>query len=290
MGKRTRSITPLRREGMRIIFYLDNILMLSKNSKESRENSKQLINHLEKLGMTMNGKKCILEPTQKMEFLAMTLNSRKITISVPREKIRKVTSEMRKICKLETIPIRKLAALSGTLAVLAFGFKLCQIHQRMLQRNLSLFMNRKIPWDKKFPIFKTTKKEIYWWIRYLSRLNGVPIIEKEKYTYTDASKTGWGAVTKDLMSTSSGFWEKQYKESSSNFRELKAILMTQREGRKIKKQKSDNSLGQYNSGLPDKSTEQPQTSSLVKIDGKDMEFLHKELDKPESRIYLRSGE
>lgn len=230
------ALTPLREQGMRLVFYLDDILIMARSRAEALEDTKKLIKHLGSLGLATNEKKCKLDPAHEMEFLGMTLNSARMSISIPKEKIRKVISEIRKVGKLKRIQMRKLAALSGTLTSLAFGFSPSQIHQRLLQRNLILFMNRKIPWDNQIPVFKTTKRELKWWERHLGRLNGIPLLEREGeevHIYTDASKTGWGGVFSETPReekhhhlTSIGQWSQEEKEFSSNFRELKAILMT----------------------------------------------------------------
>ena len=223
------ALTPLREKGMRLVFYLDDILLLSNSKDEARKNTEKLVRHLTSLGLDMNKKKSVLEPTQQITFLGMELDSERMKILVPREKVRKTLQEARRTLGLKKIKLRKLAAFSGLLSSLAFGFGPNQIHQRMIQRNIALFNQRKVPWDHAIPVFGETKKELRWWIRYLTRWNGKNIIDdgEECHIYTDASKSGWGASSS--TDSNSGVWGQQERNQSSNFRELKAVLLSLKE-------------------------------------------------------------
>lgn len=223
------ALTPLREKGMRLIFYLDDILLLANSKEEAQKNTEKLVRHLTNLGLDINKKKSVLEPSKRITFLGMELDSERMKILVPREKIKKTLQEATRALHLKKIKLRKLAAFSGLLSSLAFGFGPNQIHQRMIQRNIALFNQRRVPWDHPVPVFKETKRELHWWIRYLTRWNGKSIIEDEEecHIYTDASKSGWGASLS--TDSNSGAWGQQERDQSSNFRELKAVMMSLRE-------------------------------------------------------------
>ena len=56
------AIEPLRKEGIRIIYYLDDIYILAKTKQEMDQATNKVSHHLEKLGFIINYKKSILIP------------------------------------------------------------------------------------------------------------------------------------------------------------------------------------------------------------------------------------
>ena len=223
------ALTPLRAAGMRLVYYLDDILVLGRTQREAAEHCATLWNHLSTLGLTVNEKKSSAPPAQNVKFLGMEFDSCQMTVSVPSEKLRKVKQELTKLLETPRTKLRKLAAIAGTLASFSMGFLPAFIHQRCMQQNIILFGKRKVPWDHEVPIFQRTKREIKWWISHMTQFNGRPIVEEESnaiHIYTDASKTGWGCAAKTFSEV--GFWDDPDQALSSNFRELKAIYLTLR--------------------------------------------------------------
>jgi len=74
------------RLGIRVIFYLDNILVLSQ--------SKELLkSHMESLGFKLNLKKCAWAPSQVIDFLGFLIDSTTMKLFLPEEKIDKILKE-----------------------------------------------------------------------------------------------------------------------------------------------------------------------------------------------------
>ena len=63
----------------------------------------------------INFKKCILEPTQEIEFLGMIVNSKTMTLSLPQEKIQKIKSQCLEVYRAQEITLLELTRLLGTL-------------------------------------------------------------------------------------------------------------------------------------------------------------------------------
>jgi len=80
--KTTRPImTTLRSLGLRMIIYIDDILIMAETKLMAKQHTAGLIFLLEKLGF-------ITKPTQEIDFLGLTINSQRIEIKMPGEKIR----------------------------------------------------------------------------------------------------------------------------------------------------------------------------------------------------------
>ena len=76
-------LTVLRRLAIRIIAYLDDLLIVGKTREEALRARDATIFILTSLGFTINWEKSVLEPKREMEFLGMVINSTKF--GCPRE-------------------------------------------------------------------------------------------------------------------------------------------------------------------------------------------------------------
>ena len=66
-----------------MIVYIDNIFILAEFKELAREHVIGLIYLLENLGFVINKLKSILEPTQSIEFLGLSVNSVQQELSLP---------------------------------------------------------------------------------------------------------------------------------------------------------------------------------------------------------------
>ena len=86
-------MTILRRINIKIIIYLDDILLIGHSLEElvmSRDTVMFLLQHL---GFIINWKKSVLTPVQEIEFLGLTINSVTLELSLNKIKTQKVVSE-----------------------------------------------------------------------------------------------------------------------------------------------------------------------------------------------------
>ena len=68
-------VTILRTLGMRIIIYIDDILVMAPSKELAQEHTECLIFLLENLGFTVNRQKSLTDPTQEIEFLGLVADS-----------------------------------------------------------------------------------------------------------------------------------------------------------------------------------------------------------------------
>lgn len=229
--------TPLREKGFIMVAYLDDILLMNACKETVEKQVLELKRHLEKLGFLVNMKKSTFIATQRVEFLGNLIDSKELTISIPPQKIWKTTQEIHKVLKLQQIPIRKLAALSGQMGALAEGMQGCWVSQRMLQRNIAIYVSRGISWDSPIPIFKSAKEDLRKFAEQIQ--NAHKRIKEQKEVIeitTDASEQGYGFH----MGNQSvhGQWTFAQAKNSSNWRELCTVYQALSYFRDQIKQKS----------------------------------------------------
>ena len=86
-------ILVLRRLMIRVIIYLDDLLILGNNMSEIFMAMDSVIFLLQRLGFVINLKKCVLDPAQEIELLGLTVNSQTMALSLPEEKIGKIKDQ-----------------------------------------------------------------------------------------------------------------------------------------------------------------------------------------------------
>ena len=82
-------ITVLRCMGLRTIMYIGDILILAESETLAREHTAALIFLLENLGLVVNHPKSQAIPSQVLEFLGFSIDSRSMEIKLPGDKIKK---------------------------------------------------------------------------------------------------------------------------------------------------------------------------------------------------------
>lgn len=110
------AIEPLRKQGIRMVYYLDDICLLSQDPQELEGITHKLIKHLEILGFILNRRKSLLTPSQTQEYLGFEFNTEAMKIKVPELKIKKLIQRIKqalspkkkkKILPLGSKPLRE---------------------------------------------------------------------------------------------------------------------------------------------------------------------------------------
>ena len=73
----------LREMGVRLIAYIDDILVLAESQEQARMQVEALVYLLQCLGFRVNLKKSVLEPAQMMEFLGFTVDTVQMELKLP---------------------------------------------------------------------------------------------------------------------------------------------------------------------------------------------------------------
>ena len=88
--------------GMRMIAYIDDILLMAESEK-AQEHAEGLVYFLQCLGFTINQEKTILEPSQNMEFLGFMVDTKRMELNLPTEKLKKIRAKSCKLMEVEQV-------------------------------------------------------------------------------------------------------------------------------------------------------------------------------------------
>ena len=105
----------LRNKNIRIVAYLDDLLIIAKTKKECLKNLQMTQKLLEKLGFIINFKKCQLIPNTECKFLGFIFDSKIFSLKLPIEKREKIYNLLMKMKYEKQCSIRQFSKLIGNL-------------------------------------------------------------------------------------------------------------------------------------------------------------------------------
>ena len=108
----------LRQHGIKIVAYIDDLLIMGNSKKSCKETTQFVRTIFESLGFLIKDSKSILEPTQELEFLGMTLNSKHFTISLHPKRRRALRRDIIRTLRTSHLNGKVLASILGKLNAL----------------------------------------------------------------------------------------------------------------------------------------------------------------------------
>ena len=105
----------LRSLGIRLIIYIDDILVIGKSPDEVRDHVEALIALLEGLGFIVNMEKSVTTPSQQIEFLGLQVDTITMCLSLPGHKIKAIRGEASQLLRPGSLSARRLAQFIGKL-------------------------------------------------------------------------------------------------------------------------------------------------------------------------------
>ena len=105
----------LRKRGIRLIIYLDDILLIGSSIKETSLFTEMTMSLLESLGFIINKEKSVLHPTQTFIFLGFIICSVNMTLTLPPDKVTKLRSQRHQLLTKEKVTLHSVARILGTL-------------------------------------------------------------------------------------------------------------------------------------------------------------------------------
>lgn len=213
----------LRAKGFLSVSYLDDCLLIGSNSKSCEENIQSTINLMTKMGLEVNMKKSQIIPSKEVRFLGFILNTKTMTISLPKEKQDKIIKLCRDLKSRDNISIQELSILIGNLvaSLLAVPYGMCHLRQIEFEKITALKQNDE-NYSASMVMSREGKLELDWWENNIK--NCTKSFLKKGYDLTittDASLSGWGAVSDDR--TANGHWTAEQATFHINVLELMAI-------------------------------------------------------------------
>ena len=215
-------ISLLWRLNIRLIICLDDMLIMARSVQELIFHRDTVIYLLQNLGFVLNLKKSVLEPSQKIEFLGMFLDSMKMEITLPQEKLVKLMPQCKRVAECKEITIMDLTKLIGKLGSIAQAILPAQLQVRYFQSLQIQALKLSKCYHAKVHLDKDAKDEFFWWIENLRLYNRKSLIlpPADLCISTDASTKGWGPTCQEI--STGGPWSQEEQKAHINVLELKA--------------------------------------------------------------------
>ena len=187
-------VSVLRRLMIRVITYLDYLLILGNSMSEIFLARDSVIFLLQHLGFVINLKKCVLDPAQEIEFLGLIVNSQTMTLPLPAEKIGKIKDQCLRLYKASKVALLDLAKLIGTLSSTIQAVLPARLQFRFLQQQQIVSLKQSQSYLTLVKLTPMAKNELLWWVNNLELSNGRLVIQPQVQVLiqTDASKKSWG--------------------------------------------------------------------------------------------------
>ena len=206
--KITKAVAAVLREmGVRIIIYIDDMLIMAESETLLRDH---IIYLLENLGFMIDFPKSSLESKRTMEFLGFQVDSTSMELKLPGDKIKNIRGEARKILAADYITALTLSRILGKMNAATKAICMAPLFYRQLQAELQQALN-KFCQDYNTPVCLSlmAREELEWWNTHFTNWNGRSLIAKKPNISleTDASLTGWGALCQGVRT--GGPWSRE---------------------------------------------------------------------------------
>ena len=187
-------ISLLRRLNIRVLIYLDDMLLMSQSIERLLVARDTVIFLLQHLGFVINFKKSVMETLQTIEYLGLVINSIQMTISLTEEKVKGILQECKIIFSMKEIKVLQLTVSRS-----------CIIHHTssssssdsisLSAASTSISLERGNVLQRENYSKRSGTGELQWWIGNLTCFNGRYLIQAKPQIIiqTDASMEGWGA-------------------------------------------------------------------------------------------------
>ena len=112
--KITKAVAAVLREmGVRIIMYIDDMLIMADSETLLRDHVKGVVYLLENLGFVINFPKSLLEPKRAIDFLGFQVDSLSMELKLPGDKIKNIRGEARKVLAADHVTALTLSRILG---------------------------------------------------------------------------------------------------------------------------------------------------------------------------------
>jgi hypothetical protein len=191
------AIKPLRRRGIRLVLYLDDILLMASTEAQSRKLTQLLLTCLTERGFRVNLLKSCLVPCHSQVFLGFTACSATMTLSLPQEKVKAIyTDAKRALRTADRIPIRQLASVIGKMRASSPAVMIAPLRSMHLMHCKRMALRQQRSYAGICSLTQEAKTELEWWMHELSHWTGVSVMHHTPVAQltTDASPEAWGAT------------------------------------------------------------------------------------------------
>ena len=152
----------LRKRGMIIIIYLDDILILSGSERLSRKDTQMVQALLLKLGFLVNFEKSSIDPQQRFLYLGLWWDLRNWTISLAHHRWDRLRRTAHRVRRAQFSTCRAVAAMVGLVQSATEAVPLARARVRKTQREFIKACGVD-NWDRKFSLSRKARQELLFW-------------------------------------------------------------------------------------------------------------------------------
>ncbi len=190
------ALAPLRLQGIRILNYLDDWLILTSSRVQVIHHRDSLLLHLCALGLQLNGQKSVLTPAQQTIFLGVSLDSTSMQTCLAPARVESIQLCSARFKLGWHVSVGLCRRLLGLMVAASPVLPLGLLHMRPFLRWKSLGIRPSWPSLRLLRVSGACFCALLVW-RYPSFLLSVvhmEIVFRRQMITTDASLLGWGAV------------------------------------------------------------------------------------------------
>lgn len=168
-------IAYLRRQGIRILTYLDDSLVMDITQEGLSRSIRKVRDLFQSLGFLINTKKSQFSPVQELKFLGVVVNSRDMTLKVPEDKLKNILDIINRMLRRTVVSIRDLAQIIGKLQSCKQSVHPAPLHYRALQRQKIKALAKMKDYSAKIVLDQDSRADLNWWLIHFRTVNPCPI-------------------------------------------------------------------------------------------------------------------
>ena len=215
-----------RAQGISIVLYLDDGLLVSKSIPEMNCWAEIIQNDLKQAGFKINEEKSCWTPSQCVKWLGIILDSNKNIYEVPSDKLGRLKISIFKNLKYKlSCSTRELAKTVGKITSLfhAYGGIVY-----IMTKDITKWISEGSSWGHREVLPEAVVNELSFWYNNLSLIIRKPLVKDltrdTNIVFSDASATGCGAFVVGLPKLKMvHYWQEYEMQASSTWRELKTV-------------------------------------------------------------------
>ncbi len=192
------ALAPLRLQGIRVLNYLDDWLILAHSRELVSRQRDIVLRHIHSLGLRINAKKSVLLPSQRTVFLGVRLDSVQMHARLAPARIPNFTACLARFKLGRHVSVGTCRRLLGLMAAASPVLPLGLLHMRpFLWWMKELRLHPTVPATRLIRVSHSCCRTLLLWRDPAFLQSGVRMgaIHHRHMITTDASMTGWGVVS-----------------------------------------------------------------------------------------------
>ncbi len=219
------ALAPVRLQGIRVLNYLDDWLILAHSRELVSRHRDIVLSHIHSLGLRINAKKSVLLPSQQTVFLGVRLDSVQMQARLAPARIPVFTACLARFKLGHHVSVGTCRRLLGLMAAASPVLPLGLLHMRpFLWWMKELRLHPTVPATRLVRVSRSCCRHLLMWRDPVFHRSGVRMgaIHRRHMITTDASMTGWGAVFEGRPA--SGEWKEEFLFWHINCLELRSAV------------------------------------------------------------------